>query len=205
MITSDETLYFFNIRDQQKFWKEIYPSAPPASKFYIDITKRINPHRLCNRNEGEWSLPWKQHAPDKFKMLPYDPNFNKTYEGIENVSTNQSISYFAYKYTGAKNLYPNLAITIENPTEGASISGEVHVHIHVTDESLHEMDVKVTKDSDGSELFTASPAVHDETDYHFEAYFTPSVAAETAVTMTVTVIDHGDNSSTKTVKFTVKP
>jgi hypothetical protein len=97
------------------------------------------------------------------------------------------------------------AITIENPTEGASISGEVHVHIHVTDESLHEMDVKVTKDSDGSELFTASPAVHDETDYHFEAYFTPSVAAETAVTMTVTVIDHGDNSSTKTVKFTVKP
>lgn len=82
MITSDETLYFFNIRDQQKFWKEIYPSAPPASKFYIDITKRINPHRLCNRNEGEWSLPWKQHAPDKFKMLPYDPNFNKTYEEV---------------------------------------------------------------------------------------------------------------------------
>jgi len=31
------------------------------------------------------------------------------------------------------------------------------------------------------------------------------VAAETAVTLTVTVVDHSDNTTSKTVKFTVKP
>jgi hypothetical protein len=82
MITQDETLYYFNVRSQQKFWREVYPAVTPASRFYIDIARRINPHRLCNRNDSEWSLPWKQHAPDKFKMLPYDPTFNKTYEEV---------------------------------------------------------------------------------------------------------------------------
>jgi len=96
-------------------------------------------------------------------------------------------------------------ITIENPTEGATISGKVDLHIKVTDESLHEMEVKVTKDSDGSEIFKANPSVHDETEFHFEDNFTPTVAAETAVTLTVTVVDHGDNTSTKAVKFIIKP
>lgn len=96
-------------------------------------------------------------------------------------------------------------LTIEEPTEGESISGEVHIHGKVTDESLHEMEIKVTLDSDGSELFKATPTVHDETEYHFDEHFTPTVAAETPVTLTITVEDHTDNVTTKTVKFKVKP
>ena len=96
-------------------------------------------------------------------------------------------------------------ITLEDPEEGASLSGEVHVHGKVTDGSLHEMEIKVTKDSDGSELLKATPEVHDKTEYSFDEHFTPAVAAETAVTLTITVSDHNDNSTTKTVKFKVKP
>jgi hypothetical protein len=97
------------------------------------------------------------------------------------------------------------ALTIENPVEGASLGGEIHIHGKVTDESLHEMEIKVTKDADGSVLLTASPVVHDKTEYSFDEHFTPAVSAETPVTLTITVWDHSDNSTTKTVKFSVKP
>jgi type 1 fimbria pilin len=98
------------------------------------------------------------------------------------------------------------ALTIEDPTEGESISGEVHVHGKVTDASLHEMEIKVTKDSDGSEVFKATPTVHDKTEYDFDEHFTPSgLTAETPVTLTITVEDHNANVTTKTVKFKVKP
>lgn len=96
-------------------------------------------------------------------------------------------------------------IMLENPVEGASLSGEIHIHGVVTDESLHEMEIKVTLDSDGSELLKVNPGVHDKTSYEFDAHFTPNVAVETAVTLNIIVWDHSDNSTTKTVKFTVKP
>ncbi len=97
------------------------------------------------------------------------------------------------------------SVTIHTPTENESVSGEVHVEITVTDESLHEMDVTVTKDSDGSILYTDSPSVHDKTEYDFHEHFTPTVTEETPVTLTVVVADHSDHTTTKTVKFKVKP
>lgn len=97
------------------------------------------------------------------------------------------------------------AVTIHTPTENESVSGEVHIEITVTDESLHEMDVIVTKDSDGSVLYTDSPTVHDKKEYDFHEHFTPTVTEETPVTLTVVVADHSDHTTTKTVKFTVKP
>lgn len=96
-------------------------------------------------------------------------------------------------------------VTLEAPLEGASISGPVNIHIKVTDEGLHEMEIKVTKDADGAELFKATPSVFDQTAYHFEESFTPTVTAETAVTLTAKVSDHNDNTTTKMVKFIVKP
>lgn len=97
-------------------------------------------------------------------------------------------------------------LTIESPVANASIQGAVDIHLHVTDESLHEMEVKVTKDSNGSVVFEEYPTVHDETDFHYEKSFTPSgLTGDTPMTLTVTVEDHSDNSVTKTVKFTAKP
>lgn len=96
-------------------------------------------------------------------------------------------------------------LNIEKPTEGSSISGEVHIHGIVTDKSLHEMEIKVTKDSDGSQLLKTTPKVHNKTEYSFDEHFTPTVSEETAVTLTITVEDHSSNKTVKTVKFTVKP
>jgi len=60
----------------------VYPKVGAGSKFYLDIAKRFRPHRLVSRNEGEWSQPWNQVVPDKFKMPVYNPTFNKTFEEV---------------------------------------------------------------------------------------------------------------------------
>lgn len=97
-------------------------------------------------------------------------------------------------------------LTLESPTEGAVLSGEVHVHGKVTDESLHEMEIKVTNDATGAEYLKATPEVHDETEHSFDEHFTPTgLTGETAVTLVITVGDHSDHVTTKTVKFKVKP
>lgn len=97
-------------------------------------------------------------------------------------------------------------LTIEKPAENAVVSGEVHIHGKVTDNSLHELEIKVTKDSDGSELFKATPSVHDKTEYSFDEHFTPSgLSGETSVTLTIIVEDHSDNVTNKSIKFKVKP
>ncbi len=96
-------------------------------------------------------------------------------------------------------------LTIESPEENAAIQGAVDIHFNVTDESLHELEVKVTKDSDGAVVYEDAPEVHDETDHHYEKSFTPSgLAGDTPMTLTVTVSDHNDNATVKTVKFAAK-
>jgi hypothetical protein len=96
-------------------------------------------------------------------------------------------------------------LTIESPAENAALKGEIHVHGNVTDKSLHEMEIKVTEDVGGAVLLDVSPKVHDETDFDFDEHFTKAVSSETAVTLTITVSDHGDNTTTKTVKFKLIP
>jgi len=97
-------------------------------------------------------------------------------------------------------------IVITAPVADVSISGIVAIAGLVTDESLHELSIKVTKDSDNSVLFSAAPEVHDLTSYAIAEVWTPTaIAAETAVTLTVIASDHNDHSVTSTVKFKVKP
>ncbi|MBC7775807.1 MAG: hypothetical protein H7246_10275 [Phycisphaerae bacterium] len=96
-------------------------------------------------------------------------------------------------------------LTIDEPLNNDLISGEVHIEGDVTDENLHSMEIKVTQDFDGAELFKATPVIHDKTEYHFHEHWFPTLTAETAVTLTITVEDHFENITTKTVKFATKP
>ena len=97
-------------------------------------------------------------------------------------------------------------LLIEKPADNTVVSGKVEIHGKVTDKSLHELEIKVTKDSDGSELFKATPSVHDKTEYSYDEHFTPSgLSGETAVTLTIIVEDHSDNVTNKSIKFKVKP
>lgn len=97
-------------------------------------------------------------------------------------------------------------LTITSPAADASIAGAVNIAGTTTDESLHEMSITVTQDSDNTPLYKIAPEVHDKTSYTISETWTPSgIAAETAVTLTIVVEDHSDHSVTKTVKFKVKP
>jgi hypothetical protein len=97
-------------------------------------------------------------------------------------------------------------ITLDEPTEGMVVSGEVHIHGKVADEDLHNLDIKVTKDADGTELFTFSKHWHGKSEYEIDQHFTPDgMTGETAVTLLIEVEDGLDQISTKTVKFKVKP
>ncbi len=97
-------------------------------------------------------------------------------------------------------------LTIESPTEGGVYTGSVNLHMQVTDESLHEMSVKVTRDSDNSVVFEEDPTVHDETDFHFEHTHTfTGLSGDTPMTLTVVVEDHSAHSTTQTIHFTAKP
>ena len=97
-------------------------------------------------------------------------------------------------------------VTITSPTADASLSGAVNISGTVTDEGMHEMSIVVTKDADNTQLFKAEPNVYNATDYAISQVWTPAgIAAETAVTLTVTVEDHSANKTVKTVKFKVKP
>lgn len=96
-------------------------------------------------------------------------------------------------------------LTITSPTANASISGAVTIAGTLTDESLHELSIKITKDADNSELFSAAPSVHDETSYTIAETWTPTgITTETPVTLTVIAEDHSEHTVTKTVKFSVK-
>jgi len=97
-------------------------------------------------------------------------------------------------------------IVLDEPTEGMLVSGEIHIQGKVTDEDLHNLDIKVTKDADGSELFTFSKHWHGKSEFEIDQHFTPTgLTDETAVTLFIEVEDGLDQITTKTVKFKFKP
>ncbi len=97
-------------------------------------------------------------------------------------------------------------IILDEPTEGMLVSGEVHIHGRVTDEELHNLNIKVTKDADSSVLFTLSRHWHGKSEFGIDEHFTPSgITGETAVTLFIEVEDEADQVTTKTVRFRVKP
>lgn len=97
-------------------------------------------------------------------------------------------------------------IVLEEPTEGMVVSGEVHIHGKVTDEDLHNLNITVTKDADGSELFTFSKHWHGKSEYDIDEHFTATdITGETPVTLSIEVEDGLDQITTKTVKFKIKP
>ena len=97
-------------------------------------------------------------------------------------------------------------LSITSPASNASISGVVTITGLATDNSLHEMHLKITKDADGSVLMESAPTVHDLTEYTIAQTWTPTnITVATPVTLTVTVEDHNEHAVTKTVNFTVNP
>jgi hypothetical protein len=99
----------------------------------------------------------------------------------------------------------NPVLTIKSPTSGDNIPGPITIKGDVSDESLHELSIIVKKDSDKSELFKATPVVHDLTTFSFLETWTPTgLDPETAVTLSITIEDHNANKTEQSISFKVK-
>ena len=101
------------------------------------------------------------------------------------------------------NLAPVLTITAPTESQSVKTGTDLKITGKLTDDSLHELTVKITQTADGKELFSTSPTVHDFTTYDINETWKPTVTVDTDMTLTVTAIDHKDNTVTKTVKFKV--
>jgi hypothetical protein len=109
MLTKDSTLLFSSITNnfhQDKFWKEVREVAGAGGKFAIDLSIKYGNNRFISRN-GEWSLPWNQQVPEKFKMPAFIKGFNKTFTEVTDDRAleikkliNEENQKFALMYSG---------------------------------------------------------------------------------------------------------
>ena len=67
---------------QNEFWIDAWHQTDIDGRFYIDISRRLNPNRLSSRCEAKWSTPWDEQIWPGMEMPTYDPNFNKTFEEV---------------------------------------------------------------------------------------------------------------------------
>lgn len=125
MINKDDTIFWHSISlniDTADIWNGIREEASPAGKFYMDISKRINPGRFVTRN-GAWSLPWKQELMPKYAMPIYDPHFTKSFEQVTNeraLAIKERIMFgekFAVMYSGGIDSTVVMSALIKNLTE----------------------------------------------------------------------------------------
>lgn len=85
------------------------------------------------------------------------------------------------------------------------VGDSLHIEGTVTDASLHELNIKVTKNSTGATLYNQDPMVHDLTTYFYHYHFAPKASDTGACTLTVTVSDHSEHTISKTAAFKVIP
>lgn len=110
-----------------------------------------------------------------------------------------------HKHSDIDTIAPIVNITAPTAAAGFKIGSEVKITANATDEtSMHEVTLIITQDSDNKELLNKVIDTHNLTTKDIAETWTPTgFTTDTNVTLTMTVIDHGDNKATKTVKFKV--
>jgi len=117
-------LLFSNIvinPSQRDFWKQVRSNSDSGGKFMIDLARKYNPNRFVARL-GEWSLPWQQDVPEKYKLPAYDPMFNKSFNkvtdqrALEIKKLIQQGQKFALMYSGGIDSTLALSALIKNLT-----------------------------------------------------------------------------------------
>ncbi len=98
-------------------------------------------------------------------------------------------------------------ITINSPSNMAMYNNGDTVKIRgtVTDNSLHELLIRIVKDSDGSELFRSTPTVHDLTSYSINENWKSAVTDHTNASIIISAEDHGSNVGSDTVHIHIMP
>lgn len=76
----------------------------------------------------------------------------------------------------------------------------------ITDDlGLYRGTIKVINDGTGIVLMNQAYEIHGQKLYNFNLNYTPSVAAASDYTVTVSFEDHGANTTTKSVSVKVNP
>lgn len=98
-------------------------------------------------------------------------------------------------------------VTISSPTTMQVFNSGDTVRIKgvATDASLHELLIRIVKDSDQTELFRATPVVHDLTSYTIDTYWKNAVTDHTNATLIISAEDHSLNVGSDTVKIHIMP
>jgi hypothetical protein len=110
-----------------------------------------------------------------------------------------------HDHTTADTVKP--ALSISSPTDmKVYYSGDtVWIKGSVSDASLHELLIKITKDSDGSVLFSEAPVVHDMTSYAINTFWKSQVSDHSNAKVIVLAEDHSGNVSSDTVRIHIMP
>jgi hypothetical protein len=107
---------------QREFWQGVREEAADGGKFMIDLASKYNPNRFIAR-QGEWSLPWQQSVPNKYKLPAYNPSFDKSFAVITDARAleikeliNKDGQEFALMYSGGIDSTLALSALIKNLT-----------------------------------------------------------------------------------------
>lgn len=99
------------------------------------------------------------------------------------------------------------SLRIDSPTEmKVYYKGDtVRITGLTTDASLHEMVVRIEKESDATEMFKETISIHDLKTYTFNTFWKSDVSDHTNARVIVSVVDHSNNYAIDTVKIHIMP
>jgi hypothetical protein len=99
-------------------------------------------------------------------------------------------------------------VTINTPTEGQVFSSGTSVSMtgRVTDETgLYQGTVKLVNNATGNEVKSQEYQIHGFSSYDYIVTYAPTITTPTDFTVVVSFMDHGLNSTSRSVKIKINP
>jgi hypothetical protein len=100
---------------------------------------------------------------------------------------------------------PTISITSPSSMQVYYNGDTVKISGLVSDASLHELLIKILKDSDNSVLFSETPTVHDLSTYTIKTNWKSQVSDHTNARLIVVAKDHSLNVGSDTVHIHIMP
>jgi len=115
-----------------------------------------------------------------------------------------AISFFVNACTKKDTTPPTLSLTSPADASTFHLNDSIRIIGTTTDESLHELEIKITNDSTAAIMYLDTPEVHDLTSYNINSTWKVNVAPTVNATLTVTVQDHSEHTTIQTKKLFIR-
>lgn len=100
---------------------------------------------------------------------------------------------------------PTVVISTPSSLQMYNNGDTIKIRGLVSDASLHELLIKIVKDSDNSVLYSETPTVHDLTSFTLNSNWKSAVSDHTNASVIVVAEDHNSNVGSDTVKIHIMP